>query len=113
MNIGFLWSTSHLSTDLQLSYNSKAIVLETWYGKQNKVSGKKLIDKDEEEKILKELENSDIVLDRDKLKGIFSDSESDSDCDTNMTSDSDDVNNDNFYKLTTVKGKNHDKEFDI
>ena len=73
----------------------------------------RLIFKQEEEKILKELENSDIVLDRDKLKGIFSDSESDSDCDTNMTSDSDDVNNDNFYKLTTVKGKNHDKEFDI
>ncbi len=94
---------------IQLSYNSKDIVLETWYNSKNNVSGKKLIDKNEEEKILKELENSDIAVDRNKLKGIFSDSDSD----TDISSDTDDMDSDNFYKLTTVKGKNHNKEFDI
>ena len=69
---------------IQLSYNSKDIVLETWYNSKNNLSGKKLINKNEEEKILKELQNSEIVLEREKLKGIFSDSESESESDTDQ-----------------------------
>ncbi len=94
---------------IQLSYNSKEIVLETWYNSKNNVSGKKIIDKNEEEKILEELGNSDIVVDRDKLKGIFSDSDTDS----NISSDTDDYDSDNFYKLSSVKGKNSKKEFNL
>lgn len=90
----------------QLSYNSKDIVLETWNNPNNKIAGKKIIDTTEEENILKELANCDIVLQKNELNGIFSETDSDD------FSESDESDSENFYELTSVKNKKN-KEINL
>ncbi len=67
---------------------------------------KKIIDKNEEDNILKELANCDIVLQKNELNGIFSETDSDD------FSDSDESDSENFYELTSVKNKKN-KEINL
>lgn len=95
---------NHLS---QLSYNSKDVVLDTWYNANNNLAGKKLIDEKEEERLLNELANSGITIERDKMAGIFSDSE---DSDDESTESEDSIQ---FYKLKSTKTTNKNKEIEL
>jgi len=66
------------------------------------------INTEEEEKILNELANSGMVIEREKMAGIFSDS--DSDCESIESESSDESQ---FYKLKSTKKSSVNKEIEL